>query len=65
LAYSSARHFGCFLGQPLAVDSGEVVVANPAQFQERNFGGPLAKFDGCGGDGATECGAHLAQIGSA
>ena len=50
-------------GQPLAVERGQGVVAEEAAFQERNPGWPLAKFAGCGRDGATERGAHLAKIG--
>jgi hypothetical protein len=51
------------IGQPSSVSLGELIVADQAAFQEGNFGGPLAKFAGRGGDGASERGAYLAQVG--
>jgi hypothetical protein len=51
------------LCQPLAEFSGEGVVSNDAPFEEGNLGGPAAKFVGRGGDGASERGAYLAQVG--
>lgn len=55
--------FGCLFGQPLAVVHGEGVVADEARSRREIFGWPVAKFACCGGDGQSEFGAHVAQVG--